>query len=575
VTDSVADGGADGGAAEITGSAPDTGVACPGGSAAPPAQARYAAVFVVVAAGIVVVNLDLFIVNVALPSIGRGFGGTNLSSLSWVLNAYAIVFAALLVPAGRAADLIGRRAAFLAGMIVFALASAACAAAPDVWVLVGARVVQAAGGALLIPASLSLLLAAAPPERRTGAIRAWTSVGGAAAALGPVVGGALVAASWHWVFLVNVPVIAIALLFGIRVLTPDRVAASAAGQRSGRPAPEAEIRPDVLGAAVFTVAICALAFALVKADDWGWASAQVLGGFALAAALIALFIYRSARHPAPVVELHLLRRPVFATATAANVVFGVAFGAMLLLVTLWCQDVWGWSALRTGLGVAPGPLLVPFWAIAAGPIARRIGPGPVAALGCAIYAGGCVFWRLNLSLAPDYPAHMLPGMLLTGTGVGLTLPTLVSAAVSAVPPNRFATGSGIVTMARQVGIVLGVALLVTVLGSHAAGPGALPAFQRATVVLAAAAASAGLVSLLLVWAVRRDRAARLSRNRGYQVTVPADSATALIPSRVARMPSRLVRLRADPAISQYRRVISRSGSSNDSVTSVPSASGRS
>jgi len=264
---------------------------------------------------------------------------------------------------------------------------------------------------------------------------------------------------------------------------------------------------------VFTVAIGALAFALVKADDWGWVSAPVLGGFALAAALIALFVYRSARHPAPVVELHLLRRPVFATATAANVAFGIAFGAMLLLVTLWCQDVWGWSALRTGLGVAPGPLLVPFWAIAAGPIARRIGPGPVAALGCAIYACGCLFWRFNLSLVPDYPAHMLPGMLLTGTGVGLTLPTLVSAAVSAVPPNRFATGSGVVTMARQVGIVLGVAILVTVLGAHASGPGALPAFQRATVVLAAAAATAGLVSLLLIWAVGRDRAARAAGDR--------------------------------------------------------------
>jgi EmrB/QacA subfamily drug resistance transporter len=509
VTDSVAD-GITNGVAAAAGRAVET--VPERGRAARPPQARYAAVFAVVTAGIAVVNLDLFIVNVALPSIGRSFHGTDLASLSWVLNGYAIVFAALLVPAGRAADLIGRRAAFLTGMIVFAVASAACAAAPDVWVLVGARVVQAAGGALLIPASLSLLLAAAPPERRTGAIRAWTSVGGAAAALGPVLGGALVAASWHWVFLVNVPVVAIALLFGVRVLAPDRAAANAAGQPVGRRATD-EIRPDVLGAAVFTVAIGALALALVKADDWGWASPQVLGGFALAAVLIALFIYRSARHPAPVIELHLLRHPVFATATAANVVFGIAFGAMLLLVTLWCQDVWGWSALRTGLGVAPGPLLVPFWAIAAGPIARRIGPGPVAALGCAIYACGCVFWRLNLSLTPDYPAHMLPGMLLTGTGVGLTLPTLVSAAVSAVPPNRFATGSGIVTMARQVGIVLGVALLVTVLGSHGSGPGAVPAFQRATVVLAAAAATAGLVSLLLVWAVGRERALRATADR--------------------------------------------------------------
>jgi EmrB/QacA subfamily drug resistance transporter len=455
--------------------------------------ARFAAVFAVVTAGIAMVNLDLFIVNVALPSIGRTFGGTDLSSLSWVLNAYAIVFAALLVPAGRAADLIGRRAAFLVGVIVFALASAACAAAPDVWLLVGARIVQAAGGALLMPASLGLLLAAAPPDKRTGAIRGWTSVGGAAAALGPVVGGALVAANWRWVFLVNVPIAAVALLASARVLRSAN--ADNSKKREGANAGDA-VRPDTVGAALFTIAIGALALALVKADDWGWASPRVLGSIAAAAVLLALFARRSARHPAPVIEPHLLRLPAFSTATAANVVFGTAFGAMLLLVTLWCQDVWGWSALQTGLGVAPGPLLVPFWAIAAGPIARRIGPGPVAAVGCAIYAAGCVFWRLNLSLVPDYPAHMLPGMLMTGTGVGLTLPTLVSAAVSAVPPNRFATGSGVVTMARQVGIVLGVAVLVSVLG-HPSGPGALAAFQRATVVIASVAFAAGLASLLL------------------------------------------------------------------------------
>src|SRR5579863_8256573 len=482
----------------------DTSTASGSATVSTQGTARFAAVFAVVTAGIAMVNLDLFIVNVALPSIGRSFHGTDLASLSWVLNAYAIVFAALLVPAGRAADLIGRKAAFLTGMIVFGLASAACAAAPDVWVLVGARVVQAAGGAMLIPASLSLLLAAAPPERRTGAIRAWTSVGGAAAALGPVLGGALVAASWHWVFLVNVPVVVLAVVTGLRVLQPDPRAAA----RAGLAAERAEALPDTLGATVFTVAIGALALALVKSDAWGWSSPATLGLIAAAAAGVALFIRRSARHPSPVIELHLLRRPVFATATAANVVFGTAFGAMLLLVTLWCQDVWGWSALRTGLGVPPGPLLVPFWAIAAGPIARRIGPGPVAALGCAIYACGCLFWRFNLSLVPDYPAHMLPGMLMTGTGVGLALPTLVSAAVAAVPPHRFATGSGVVTMARQVGIVLGVAILVTVLGHPSGGAAALAAFQHATVVIAAIAVTAGLASLLLIRSTRtRARAA--------------------------------------------------------------------
>ena len=467
---------------------------------APRDRVRFGGVFAVVTAGIAVVNLDLFIVNVAIPSIARSFGGADLASLSWVLNAYAIVFAALLVPAGRAADLIGRRAAFLAGMIVFGVASAACAAAPDVWVLVTARVVQAAGAALLMPASLGLLLAAAPADRRVAMIRAWTSVGGVAAALGPVIGGALVAASWHWVFLVNVPVVAAAVAAGLRYLPADSPARFSRGARpvpAGGAHAEAEALPDAAGALLFTTAVGLLALGIVKAGDWGWTSPALLGSLTAAAVLVAAFAWRSARHPAPVIEPHLLRQPVFATATAANVVFGAAFGAMLLLVTLWCQDVWHWSALRTGLGLAPGPLLVPFFSIAAGPTARRLGPGPVAALGCAAFAAGCGYWRLNLGVAPDYAAQLLPGMLLTGTGVGLALPTLVSAAVSAVPPQRFATGSGIVTMARQVGIVLGVAVLVTVLGRYT-GAGALPAFQRATVVLAATAACAGLVALLLI-----------------------------------------------------------------------------
>src|ERR1700728_3133419 len=273
VTDSVAEGAPAGPAEVVAGPAPQ------------PGQARYGAVFAVVTAGIAVVNLDLFIVNVALPSIGRDFHGTDLAALSWVLNAYAIVFAALLVPAGRAADLIGRRAASLTGMIVFAVASAACAAAPDVWVLVGARIVQAAGGALLMPASLSLLLAAAAPERRTGAIRAWTSVGGAAAALGPVIGGALVEASWHWVFLVNVPVVVIAVAAGIRYLpAPPR-----ASQAAGVAAEEKEALPDATGAVIFTVAIGALALGLVKADDWGWTSPTLIGTLAGAAVLLAVF----------------------------------------------------------------------------------------------------------------------------------------------------------------------------------------------------------------------------------------------------------------------------------------------
>jgi EmrB/QacA subfamily drug resistance transporter len=470
---------------------------------------RFATVFAIVTAGIAMVNIDLFIVNVALPSIGRSFGGADLSALSWVLNAYAIVFAALLVPAGRAADRIGRRMAFLIGTALFATASAACAAATGVWLLVAARVVQAMGGALLMPASLGLLLAAAPPAKRTGAIRGWTSVGGAAAALGPVIGGGLVTVNWRWVFLVNVPVAAVALLAGVRVLPK---AAPATGDDTRR--------PDSLGAVVFTAAVGALALALVKADGWGWSSPRVLALIAAAVVLLILFARRSVRHPAPIIEAHMIRLPAFGTATGANVLFGTAFGAMLLLVTLWCQDVWGWSALRTGFAVAPGPLLVPFLAVGAGPLARRVGSGPVAAAGCAVYAGGCVFWRLSLALHPDYPARMLPGMLMTGIGVGLTLPTLVSAAVSAVPPHRFATGSGVVTMARQVGIVLGVAILVTVLGTPGTPIGELTAFRRATVVIALTAAIAGMSSLLLI----RARARALPAGQHVTERVPAPRA---------------------------------------------------
>jgi EmrB/QacA subfamily drug resistance transporter len=469
-------------------------------------------VFGVVGLGIAMVNLDLFVCNVALPTIGRAFHGAGLANLSWVLNAYAIIFAALLVPAGRLADRIGRRRAFLAGVVIFALSSAWCAASVGVWELVAARVIQAAGGALLMPASLGLLLAVAPPAKRAAAIRGWTAIGGLAAALGPVIGGLLVELSWHWVFLINLPVAVVTLVAGWRVL-PRGLAAQ------GEPDPRDEPSPDILGAGLLTLAVATLALSLVKADAWGWGSGPVIGLFAISAVLLVVFWWRSSRHPAPVIEPHLLRLPAFGTATAAGLIFGMAFGAMLLLVTLWCQDVWGWSALRAGLAVAPGPLMVPFLSVGAGPLARRIGPGPVAAAGCAIYAGGCVFWRLSLQLAPDYPTHMLPGMLMTGVGVGLTLPTLVSAAVSAVPPHRFSTGSGVVTMARQLGIVLGVALLVTVLGTPAPRT-ALEAFGRSYVLTASLAATAAVASLLLVLSRRKAASAAPAATGGTEA-VPA------------------------------------------------------
>ncbi|MBW8485910.1 MFS transporter [Actinomadura sp. PM05-2] len=430
--------------------------------------------FAVVAAGVAMSNLDMFIVNVALPDIGRQYAGASLSELSWVLSAYAVVFAALLVPAGGLADRVGARRAYLAGLGVFTAASTLCAVAPGVWTLVAARVVQAAGTALLIPASLGLLLAAAPPDGRTAAVRRWAAIGGPAAALGPVVGGLLTQFDWRWVFLVNVP-IGLAALVGGAVVLPRPPA------RPDGP------WPDLPGAALLTAGTAALMLGVVKGGDWGWTAPRTLGALAATAVLLALFARRNLRAPAPLLPPALLRLPGFGPALLANLLFAVAFAAMLLSAVLWCQETWHWSALRTGLAIAPGPLMVPGLAIGAAPIARRAGAGRLAFAGCVAFAAGIGWWAL---WAEDgYAAGMLPGMLLTGVGVGLALPTLIGAGLAAVPPQAFSTGSAAVTMARQVGTGLGVAMLVAVLGAD----GAFDAGWLWTLAVTAAAAASCLL----------------------------------------------------------------------------------
>ena len=410
------------------------------------------AVYATVYAAVVMSSLDLFVVNVALPDIGRTFHGAGLSYLSWLLNGYAIVFAALLVVAGRLFDRHGHRPGFLLGLAVFTGSSALCAVAANVGWLIGARILQAVGAAILLPTSLALLLAITPAQRRARVVRVWSAVGGAAAALGPVVGGSLVQASWRWVFLINLPVGAVALAAGLRVLPAER-------RREQGP------EPDLLGALMLTAAIGLFALILVEGNAWGWSSPGIIASLAAAPILLALFLVRSARHRAPVVELPMLRLRPFSTATVATLLFAITFAGMLLSVSLWCQNVWGYSALKTGLAMAPGPLMIPPMAALAGPLARRAGNGAVAALGNVLFAAGLLYWALHWGLTSGYAAGMLPGYLIGGAGVGLALPTLTAAGATALPIKRFATGTGILTMARQIGAVLGVAILVLVLGS--------------------------------------------------------------------------------------------------------------
>lgn len=421
-------------------------------------------VLVIVCTGVVLVTLDLFIVNLAFPAIERSFGGTSLSTLSWVLNAYAIVFAALLIPAGRYADRTSRKVGFLLGVAVFTVASALCAAANGVELLVAARVLQAVGAALLMPSSLGLLLAAYPPERRAGAVRIWAATSGVAAALGPVLGGLLVTVDWRWIFLVNLPVGVAALIAGRRFLP--------AVPRVPEPS------PDLLGALVLMVGSAALTLGLVKAPEWGWAGGRTLASLASSAVLLGLFVWRSARHSSPIVELDLFRVRAFAVSTLSMFLFSAAFAGSLLSVLVWTQTAWGWSALKTGIAFAPGPLMVPLFAIGAGKFAHRIGPGVLATLGCLSFGAGMLWQAWRIGLEPHYVSAMLPATLLVGIGVGLTLPTLTATAATSLPAQRFATGSAVITMSRQVGYTVGVAVLVAVLATPRTDADRLVAFHH-------------------------------------------------------------------------------------------------
>src|SRR6478736_6934862 len=416
-------------------------------------------VLLIVSAGFSLATLDLFIVNVALPKIAHDFGSAGLGDLSWVLNAYAIVFAALLVLFGRLADRFPREYGFLLGVVVFTVGSALCAAANDTLALVIFRIV----------------LATSSGKARDNNVRIWTALGGLMAALGPVVGGLLVAISWRWVFFANIPFGLAVLVFGWMRLPHVR------GERIPY--------PDALGAALVTAGVALLTLGLVKGHDWGWGSTQTIGVLAASVAIIGLFVLHCLRNSNPLLDRDLFRRRSFTGASVIATLYSVAFGALLLSLVLWFQNVWHWSALHTGLAIAPGPLLVlPTALLLTERLISRFGSGVVIAIGASLFATGALWFAVFAGLKPDYFADMFPGNVLVGVGVGLTLPTIVASATSELPPENFAIGSAVVNMLRQVGLAIGVAIPIAVLGTHSGAHAVLDAFDRAWLVAAAFAA---------------------------------------------------------------------------------------
>ena len=374
-------------------------------------------VSLIVCTGVFMSSLDLFIVNIAFPSIAKHFGGASLGSLSWILSAYAIVFAALLVPAGRWADAFGRKRAFLLGLGVFVIASAACALAPSVGFLVVARVVQAAGGALMLPTSLGLMLPEFGPHERHVAIGAWAATGGIAAAAGPPLGGLLVQADWRLVFLVNIPVGLLGLGFGWRLLAERREQNAA--------------RPDVLGALALIVAIGALVVAIVKGQEWGWGSAvdpRAAGRDRRAAAghLVALGTPPGADRRAGDAARAQLRPGRRARRCCSS----PASARCCSPACCSSRSVWHESVLTAGLMLFPGPAMATAFSIPSARLGARFGyrlPGVVGAL---LFCAGQLWYITQTGDTPAYVSEYLPGIAIGGAGVGLMIPTLTGAGAS-------------------------------------------------------------------------------------------------------------------------------------------------
>ncbi|CAN5606162.1 DHA2 family efflux MFS transporter permease subunit [soil metagenome] len=434
---------------------------------------------------VLVTFLDTTVLFVAFPDISKTFAAAGPAELSWVLNAYTIAFAALLVPAGKIADRIGHKKVFLAGSALFTVASAACALAPTVEVLIAFRVVQAFGAAALIPASLALVLRAFPAERLPFAVAIWGAMGAVAGAIGPTLGATLVqAASWRWVFLINLPAGLVTIVLGSSLLKESSD-------------PETRI-PALAGIVSIAGAASLVSLAVVKSDDWGWVDSRTFGAFALGLALFAFFIAHQRRTSAPALDLSLFGIRNYAWANGATFAFGTAFTAMFFGSFLILTQVWDYSVLRAGLGISPGPLVVAVLAPRFGKLAGRIGQRPLLITGGIAFALGGVWRMVAMGAEAHYVADYLPGTLLTGLGVALCLPQLASVTSQALPANRLGVGGAANQAVRQFGGTLGVGLTIAFISQPSSVQAALDNFDRVWLLLVIGGLATSLLSLPLV-----------------------------------------------------------------------------
>jgi EmrB/QacA subfamily drug resistance transporter len=405
------------------------------------------------AAGFVLVGFNSTATNIAFGDIADSFPDVPETTVQFVSSGYFIGTAAFLPLAGRIADRRGRALVFNIGIAVFAVSAVLSAIAPTIWVLIGARAVQSLGGALIIPASLSMVLPLFPASRRSTAVAAWAASGPLSAAVAPSLSAAVLeVSSWRWLYFLSAPVALIILAFGVSRLeevTP----------------PAGEGRLDMLGAALGTAGIALLVFAVGKGGDWGWWSVSIVGCFAAAAAFTAAFVVQSLRHPQPMIDFSLFRAQQVWMANAANSFISVCSLSIWLVWPLYLGRVWGYSSLQIGLGLTAGPVAAGTMTLVGGRLAERTGhrvPNQLGSLVMVAAVGWCWF---VLDADGRYLTSFLPGIVMFGFGWGLSSPTMNSFALDAVPEAAWGTMNAAFNMFRNVAGAVGVAAAVAFVGS--------------------------------------------------------------------------------------------------------------
>jgi EmrB/QacA subfamily drug resistance transporter len=432
------------------------------------------------------IMLDNTVVNVALPSIQRDLGA-DLSELEWIVTGYALTFASLMLVGGKVADAYGRRLVFVIGIVVFTTASLVCGLASSSEALIAARVLQGAGAALMNPATLSIIAATFPPRERGTAIGIWAGTAALALAIGPLVGGLITEhLEWSWIFFVNVPVGALAIVASYLFIDESR--------------DETHASLDIPGLATSAVGLFALTYGLIEANTYGWTSARIVGAFALAAVALTSFVVIERRRRQPMLPLDLFRSGTYVGANLVVLLVALAMFGIFFFVSLYMQNILGYSPVETGAAFLPLTILIILVAPIAGKTSDRIGSRGLMTAGMILIAVQLVMFS-RLTIGSTF-WNLLPAFIIGGVGMALTMTPSAAAATRSVPVDKSGVGSAVLNSARQVGGTMGVAIMGAIVAAKAGGERTPEAFMRgfetALLVAAAIAVLGAVVAYVLV-----------------------------------------------------------------------------